>query len=100
MKKKNCWEVKKCGREIGGSKVDELGVCPVSIAEKLDGLNQGKNGGRACWAVAGTMCFGYVQGTFAKKIGDCLLCDFFEQVKQEEGAEWVSTREILEKLGK
>lgn len=24
---KNCWEFKKCGRETGGSKVKELGVC-------------------------------------------------------------------------
>jgi hypothetical protein len=29
-KKLNCWEVKKCGREPGGVKVKELGVCPAS----------------------------------------------------------------------
>jgi hypothetical protein len=36
----NCWEFKNCGREIGGIKVKEMGVCPalqitVEIAGKL-----------------------------------------------------------------
>ena len=30
----NCWEVKKCGREPGGAKVAELGVCPASTGNK------------------------------------------------------------------
>ena len=25
----NCWEYMKCGREKGGEKADELGVCPA-----------------------------------------------------------------------
>ncbi|MGE5174112.1 MAG: two-CW domain-containing protein, partial [Betaproteobacteria bacterium] len=28
MEKLNCWEHKKCGRQPGGHKVAELGVCP------------------------------------------------------------------------
>jgi hypothetical protein len=96
--KKNCWEVKKCGREPGGAGVKELGVCPAAAEKKLDGINRGKNGGRSCWAVGGTMCFGAVQGSFAKKIGGCMHCDFLEQVKQEEGADWVCTKDILNKL--
>ena len=93
--RKNCWEVIQCGREQGGKNAAELGVCPVAEAGMLDGINNGTNGGRACWPVAGTMCFGYVQGTFAKKIGDCLHCEFFELVKQEEGPNWKGTRDIL-----
>jgi hypothetical protein len=96
--KKNCWEVKKCGREPGGANEQELGVCPAAVEQKLDGINRGKNGGRACWAIGGTMCFGVLQGTFAKKIGSCMHCDFLEQVKKEEGADWVSTKDILSKL--
>jgi len=28
--KLNCWEFKKCGRQPGGPKVAELGVCPAT----------------------------------------------------------------------
>ena len=52
MSKQNCWEFKKCGREPGGVKTAELGVCPAATTEKANGLNSGRNGGRACWAIA------------------------------------------------
>ena len=39
--KKNCWEVMNCGREITGSKVDELGTCPANIESKLNGKHDG-----------------------------------------------------------
>ena len=72
MKKKlNCWEVKKCGRESGGAKSLELGICPSAIEKKLDGTHGGSNAGRACWVVAGTICSGVVEGTFANKYKDC-----------------------------
>ena len=63
--KQNCWEIKNCGREPNGEKFKELGSCPASIDTSLDGLNEGKNGGRICWAISGTFCGGDVQGTFA-----------------------------------
>ncbi len=85
MAKMNCWEYKKCGREPGGAKVHELGVCPAPLAEDFDGLNGGKNAGRICWAVSGTFCDGVVQGTFAEKQLTCMACDFFKKVKEEEG---------------
>jgi len=100
MKKKNCWEIMKCGRELGGRNVDEFGVCPVAQEHKLNNINQGENAGRACWAVNGTMCFGYIQETFAEKIVDCLYCKFFELVKKEEGKNWISTKDILIRLKK
>ena len=71
MAKKNCWEVKKCGRQPGGEKVSELGACPAVSAFGAHGINDGINGGRACWAIAGTFCEGTVQGSFAEKIEDC-----------------------------
>ncbi len=84
-KKLNCWEFMKCGREPGGSKVHELGVCPAATAEKADGLNGGKNGGRICWAIAGTICGGKITGTFAQKKETCLKCEFYKRVRKEEG---------------
>jgi hypothetical protein len=68
MPKQNCWEFKKCGRAVGGVKEKELGTCPANVTRELDGTHGGKNAGRACWIVSGTMCGGNVQGTFAKKV--------------------------------
>lgn len=87
VKKQQCWEFKKCGREPGGEKVKELGICPAAIDTTSDGLNDGKNGGRMCWALAGTFCGGIVQGTFAQKQVSCMSCDFYKKVKEEEGTE-------------
>lgn len=85
MDKQNCWEHKKCGRQPGGDKVDELGVCPASVTGEGEGLNHGKCRGRICWAIAGTFCGGSVQGTFAEKELNCMQCEFFDQVSKEEG---------------
>lgn len=75
----------KCGREPGGVRSDELGVCPASTGNKFDGINGGNAAGRFCWAVAGTLCRGEVQGTFAKKSRDCMQCPFLIEVIKEEG---------------
>jgi len=100
MAKQNCWEFKKCGRQPGGEKTDELGVCPASIEERVNGANSGKNGGRACWPLVGTLCGGKVQGTFAQKISNCMKCEFYQQVGQEEGANHMSAKSILEMMNK
>jgi hypothetical protein len=84
-KKMNCWEFKNCGRQPGGSNVDELGVCPAAADTSSDGKNDGKNAGRCCWRIAGTFCDGKVQGTWASKIENCANCDFFKKVQLEEG---------------
>ena len=80
----NCWEFKHCGREPGGSKIKELGICPASSSGEHNGINNGANGGRYCWAVAGTFCKGEIQGTAAMKRLSCLSCEFFNSVKDEE----------------
>lgn len=100
MKKLNCWEFKKCGREPEGTKVNELGVCPASIEARLDGVHGGKNSGRACWIVAGSMCGGKVQGTFAQKYGNCAKCDFYQEVKKEEDSKFELSATLLGKLKK
>ena len=98
MANQNCWEIKKCGREPGGAKVKELGVCPAAVEVRVNGINCGQNAGRCCWAVAGTLCEGKVQGSFAQKIGNCVNCDFFQLVVKEEGRNYVGTMKIIEKL--
>jgi len=84
MKKINCWEFKNCGREPGGKKSAELGVCPATTYPDLDGAHNGRNAGRACWAIAGSLCGGKVQGTYAQKLNNCWRCEFMNAVKKEE----------------
>lgn len=83
--RQNCWETKGCGRERGGDMAHELGVCPASTDRSGDGVNGGTNGGRICWAVAGTLCGGEVQGEYAHKRVSCMSCDFYKTVQHEEG---------------
>jgi len=94
----NCWEFQECGRETGGSKTYELGICPAATESKLDGVNDGRNAGRACWALAGTICGGQVQGTYAQKLGSCLKCDFFTFVREQQKNTFVTSKHILKML--
>jgi hypothetical protein len=96
MAKLNCWEVKKCGRELGGAKSLELGVCKSSTETKLDGVHGGRSAGRACWVVAGSLCGGKVQGTYAQKIQNCLQCEFYKSVRNEEKSDFKSLTNLLE----
>lgn len=101
MKKKlNCWEVMECGREPGGDKVAELGVCPVTEEEGAEGIHGGKNGGRCCWAIAGSLCKGEQQGNYAQKFGDCHRCKFYEMVKKEEMPQFKLGITILKEIKK
>lgn len=97
-KKKNCWEFKKCGREAGGEHVKEFGVCPVAEEARLDGIHGGRNAGRSCWIVAGTLCKGSVQGTFAQKYQSCEQCDFYSIVKEEEYPRFMLSALLLKKI--
>jgi hypothetical protein len=63
----NCWEFKKCGREKGGAKEKELGVCAAYPDQ-----------GTKCARVAGTLCGGKIQGSFAMKLANCMQCDFYQ----------------------
>ena len=94
----DCWEFKKCGREPGGAKVHEMGVCPASTMKEAHGLNRGTNGGRACWAVVGTFCGGKVQDSLAMKLHHCVGCDFRELVHTEEGASCLGSTAIVDRM--
>ena len=96
--KLNCWEVKKCGRQPGGEKCNDLGICPAATNYDAHGLNDGINGGRACWAIENAICMENCHMTFPQKLGNCLSCDFYEMVRSEERVNFVTSREILIKL--
>ncbi|MDP8212482.1 MAG: hypothetical protein P9X22_04205 [Candidatus Zapsychrus exili] len=98
--KKNCWEFKKCGREPGGDKTESLGVCPAASEESVEGINNGKNAGRCCWVVAGTFCGGEKQGIFSKKLFNCIKCEFYEYVQEQEDSKFSFLNEALKKLGR
>jgi hypothetical protein len=95
MTKLNCWKFMKCGREVGGKNVKKLGVCPAATETKTNGIHDGINGGRCCWAIAGTLCRGETQGTFVDKFMDCTKCPFYKLVAQEE-KKYVTVSEIIE----
>lgn len=90
----DCWEFKKCGRQPGGMKATELGVCPAATERRTNGLNDGHAGGRACWALAGTLCGGKVQGSFAAKVSSCIACEFYKVVAREQGPRLATTAMI------
>jgi hypothetical protein len=94
----NCWEFKNCGRQPGGAKVAELGMCPAATEHRVDGTNHGYNGGRVCWFIAGTLCGGKVQGTSAAKLANCLQCDFCKLVIKEEGVQLAKAQDVLARL--
>jgi hypothetical protein len=60
-RKLNCWEFMKCGMEKSRE-------CPAYPA-----------GGRICYMLAGTSCFGKAQGPYKQKSRDCINCDFYKK---------------------
>ena len=96
--KKNCWEHKNCGREQGGKNAAALGVCPAATDIRLNGVHGGKNGGRTCWIIAGTLCEGKIQGTFGSKYKTCEQCDFYQTTRAEERSDFKLSVFLLNKL--
>lgn len=82
--RQNCWDFTDCGRGPGGRHVAQLGLCPAAAEVSADGSNGGINGGRVCWTIAGTYCYGRLQGTYAAKLETCLRCEFCQRVLSEE----------------
>ncbi len=94
--KLNCWEYCGCGRQPGGEKADSEGVCPAAVDESRDGVNGGHNSGRACWEVAGTMCYGrHVEASNASKLVSCLECPFYKSVQLENAQQPCRPEDIL-----
>lgn len=97
QKKLNCWEFMSCGRELDGINAEELGVCPASNQSKYNGINNGLNGGRSCWAIVGTLCRGTVQDSYIRKFPDCLKCAFFLKVQEQEEKDFTIFGEAFRK---
>lgn len=79
----NCWEAKDCRYGPGSRE-----PCPAALDVTASGVNGGKNAGRICWTVRGTLCGGKPHGGFVDKQEACLQCPFFQQVRDEEGADF------------
>jgi hypothetical protein len=93
--RKNCWELKKCGREPGGDNSKELGVCPAALPNRYDGVNNGKCGGRVCWIVAGT-ANREMPAKSAKKLWECIQCDILMQIYIDEKKNFILFPQIEE----
>jgi len=83
MSKQNCWEFKKCGKEVGGEKSKSCGVCPAATNVDADGFCDGKNGGRACVFIIGTLCGGHQALSYEEKAKLCEQCEFYNILKKE-----------------
>lgn len=82
--RKNCWEFVNCESGKKRMRFRKVPVCPVRNEKRLNGIHGGKNAGRACWVVAGTLCNGQVQGAFEEKCENCFACNFYRYVMNQE----------------
>jgi hypothetical protein len=94
-RKKNCWEVLRCGKQPGGSKVGQEGPCPAAVEQRTDGINDGRNAGRVCWLVKRTLCHNQVQDGYADKLNICMRCEFYLMVKSEELHNLASPQKVI-----
>ncbi len=79
--KLNCWEFKECGREPNGKNVSLYGVCPVAIESRLDGVHDGRNGGRCCWLAKYYLFKNNISAECSCGFPDSLECNFYCTVK-------------------
>ena len=93
--RENCWQVMKCGREPGGARCEELGVCRAATETRCDGVNGGVNAGRACWAVAGTLCGDNCSALLSGEVSDCLTCPFYRRIRKEQGSDFANLSRII-----
>jgi hypothetical protein len=98
MTKLNCWEAKECGRQPGGFKAHQLGICPAAVETRVHGMNGGINGGRTCWPFSGTLCDDAAHGPLSSKLGACMKCFFYNQVQAEEGPDGASVWDVISRL--
>ena len=99
MEKKNCWEVRNCGREPGGHNVGDLGLCAAATTKIMDGVHGGENAGRACWIVVGSKCGNETISAAEKRRTTCMACDFYHMVQLQEGNNLKHTEELFNLIG-
>lgn len=95
MSGSNCWDVMKCGREHDSPTVNDQGECAASAAVKANGLHGGLNGGRVCWAIAGSFSGKQPSCTFVARMGGCESCTFYKMVRVMESSDYKQVNDIL-----
>ena len=90
--KLHCWE-KLHGRQPGGERSVEFGICPVSVEAKTHMIHEGINGGRACWAIQRKFNGNDLQCKLDQKLDHSIQCDFYSEVKGEEGSDYLPVTE-------
>jgi len=96
MRRLNCWEYQGCGFGPNGDAAGNS-MCPSASAMSLDGHNGGKNGGRSCWVISGTLCDGSPSPDYENKLHICKKCAFHHRVAVEEGINYVDSETLLSK---
>ena len=94
MGKLNCWEFKNCGRQPGGEKTYGSGVCAAATTSIMDGIHGGTSAGRACWVISGAKCGPKNTGSGEKLRLACISCDFYLDVKNQEGSGLLRPEEL------
>ncbi|MGW8272094.1 MAG: two-CW domain-containing protein [Thermodesulfovibrionales bacterium] len=82
--KRNCWEFWNCGLQKSRAGRPDRRKCPAAIEQRLNGVHGGKNAGRSCWEVSGTLCDGGMSGGYPEKRKICMSCDFYRSVRTSE----------------
>ena len=59
------------------------------IESECDDTNGSLYAERFCWAVTGAIFGGVQQGSYERKLMDCLACDFLTQVNEDEGRNFI-----------
>jgi CheY-like chemotaxis protein len=93
--KLNCWEFHGCDVEPLSDYVIDYRVCAATWTEELHGVHGGKNAGRACWAVVGSMSCGDRENICLHAV-TCEECDFYKAVMEEEGDNFVPAEVLRE----
>lgn len=93
--RKNCWEFMGCGREVGGRRAKKNGACPASTETSLHAIHGGKNAGRACWTINGTLCRSGPPDELEKKKVFCESCSFYRSLLQEEHPHLIVSDDLL-----
>ncbi len=70
-RKQNCWEVSNCGKE---------NYCLAGTSTLFDGMFGGRNGGRFCAFIDGTLCKDGAPMDPEEKIRRCASCHFFKEI--------------------
>ena len=94
----NCWDFQGCDKHITSEHENELRSCPAFLETQLNGINGGKNGGRACWVIPDTLCFVRIRRTLIPKHLSCMLCNFKKNVLKEEKSDLTISDSFLNML--